>query len=68
MTKREAQIWVRRHWATYMDGADCPELQGLPPADADAVADVFCDESRRLARRLGLHRDFDRLEPPTCTR
>lgn len=58
MTKREARKWVRQHWATYMDSADLPD--GAPYE----VFMVWSDESERLARKLGLHRDFDRL-PPT---
>lgn len=64
MTKREARKWVRRHWATFMNSADCPGLEGMSEANANAIADVFGDESDRLARRLGLFRDFDPLEFP----
>lgn len=67
MDKREARRWVRRHWATFMNSADCPGLEGLSERDADAVFGVFVDESARLARSLGLFRDFDPLPPPSRT-
>lgn len=67
MTKREARKWVRQHWATFMNSADCPGLEGMSEEDADTVADVFVEESANLARRLGLGRDFERLEPPALS-
>lgn len=57
MTEREARKWVRQHWATFMLMADCPDKA---PNEA---ANVFGEESRRLAGRLGLWRDFEPLEP-----
>lgn len=63
MTRREARKWVRQHWATFMNSADCPGLDGMSHADTNAISEVFTSESRRLARRLGLFRDFEELEP-----
>lgn len=57
MTKRAARKWVRQHWATYMHGIDCPA------ECPEEVAEIWSEESRRLALRLGLFRDFDLLEP-----
>lgn len=50
LSKREARRWVRQHWQDFMRSADCPDL----PLDdfGDSIADVFCEESRRLAERL----------------
>ena len=53
MTKREAKKWIRQHWATLIWNMDCPH--NCP----DAVANIFGEESQKLAVRLGLYKDFD---------
>lgn len=51
--KREARAWVRSHWQTFMRNADVPDLYEVMPEESDKlIAEVFSEESRRLADRL----------------
>ena len=50
--RREAKAWVRRHWQTLMRLQDVPCTMDMTDAAADLIADVFCEESSKLADRL----------------
>jgi hypothetical protein len=46
MTRREARAWVRKHWADWIEQQDVPY-----PCPIEA-AEVWSDETRRIAHRV----------------